>query len=272
MNWFERYGIVGMFFIVMTGMWFFCLFPGARELFNKPEQLKFIGGFCGLSFLPFGYIIMVCSQAWNYWGNTIHCRYWKDLLEKQKNVTDKIREIEKEKNLDEFDQTDEAQLEVIFTYYDRKYFSPLETNKFISSFASKRFDVIAINNGLIWAIIFSLIAAICIELVRLNITIKELITLAITIMRNAFSVSTWFVIILAILITIALRFSVRIQEKQIFEIGRRKFRDMGIGWRKKDSEMIREKAYFIWENKGKRPGKDMENWIEAEEQYLTSQK
>ncbi|KKQ66880.1 MAG: hypothetical protein US89_C0022G0003 [Candidatus Peregrinibacteria bacterium GW2011_GWF2_38_29] len=269
MNWFERYGIVGAFFIVMTGMWYFCLFPGIRELFNniKPEHLKFIGGFCGLSFLPFGYIIMICSQRWYYSKKRIHYRYWIDLPEEQRKKILKLGE-----ELGGFNQADETQLEAIFTYYDRKYFSPLETNKFISSFATKRFDVIAINNGLIWAIIFSLIAAICIELVRLNITIKELVTLAITIMRDTLSFSTWFVIILAILITIVLRLSERIQEKQIFEIGRRKLRDMEIEWTKKDSKMIREKAYFIWENKGKRPGKDMENWIEAEEQYLMSQK
>lgn len=229
MNWFERYGIVGMFFIVMTGMWFFCLFPGARELFSKinPELLKFIGGFCGLSILPFGYIIMAWSQAWYYSinkKNRIHCRYWVNLQKEQKNITDRILEIEKAKNLGEFNQNDEAQLEAILMYYDRKYFSPLETNKFISSFATKRFDVVAINCGLIWAIIFSLIAAICIEGVILNITIKW----------NAFS--TWFVIILALSIVSILYSLERILERQIFEVGRRKQRDMQVGGSEKDSD------------------------------------
>lgn len=225
MNWFERYGIVGMFFIVMTGMWYFCLFPGARELFSniEPEQLKFIGGLCGLSFLPLGYIIMICSQAWDYSinkKNRIHCRYWNDLPDEQKK---KILKLEEEKKLDGFNQTDEAQLEAILTYYDRKYFSPLENNKFISSFATKRFDVNAINDGLIWAIIFSLIAAICIEGAILDITIKW----------NAFS--TCFVIILALLIVWVLWVSKRILEGQIFEVGRRKFRDIKIDG-EKDSD------------------------------------
>jgi len=227
MNWFERYGIVGMFFIAMTGMWFFCLFPEARELFSKikPEQLKFIGGFCMLSFLPFGYIIMVFQQVWLYSINKrarLNYRLWniKPLEEQRK----KIIEIEKEKKLDEFDQTDEAQLEAIFTYYDRTKFEPLNINKFLSGFASRRFDVIAINNGLIWAIIFSLIAAICIEGVILDITIKW----------NAFS--AWFVVILALLIVYVLRLSERILEGQILEVGKRKIKDMQLEERKKDSE------------------------------------
>lgn len=227
MNWFERYGIVGMFFIVMTGMWYFCLFPGARELFSKinPELLKFIGGFCGLSFLPFGYIIMAWSQAWYYSinkENSIHCRYW-DLL-KSEEQGKKIIKIEKEKNLGEVNENDEARLEAILMYYDRKYFYPLKTNKFISSFATKRFEVIAINGGLIWAIIFSLIAAICIEGIILDITIKW----------NAFS--TWFVIILALSIVSILYSLERILERQIFEVGRRKQRDMQVGVSEKDSD------------------------------------
>lgn len=34
--------------------------------------------------------------------------------------------------------------------------------------------------------------------------------------------------------------------------------------------MIEERAYFIWENKGKQSGKDMENWLEAEENIKAS--
>jgi len=214
MNWFERYGIVGMFFIVMSGMCYFCLFPGARELFSNPEQLKLIGGFCGLSFLPFGYIIMICSQRWYYSRKRIHCRYWQDLSVEIKNF---IQNKEKENGfgeLSEKDQNNEAKMEAIFTYYNRRYVSNLEINKFISIFATKRFDVIAINNGLFCALIFSFIAAICLEGVSLDVTIKW----------NAFS--TWFVFIFALLITIVLYLTEQMHEKQIFEVGRRKSRDI----------------------------------------------
>jgi hypothetical protein len=218
MNWFERYGIVGMFFIAMTGMWFFCLFPESRELFNNsnPELAKYIVGFCGLSFLPFGYIIMVFSQVYHYKRNRIHCRYWRDLPDKIKDVIQNEEEKKGLGKLSEKDQNNEAKIEAILTYYDRKYFFPLETNKFISSFATKRFDVAAINNGLIWALIFSLIVAICIEGIILDVTIKW----------DTFS--TWFVIILALLIICVLWLSERIVEGQIFEIGRRKSRAIDI--------------------------------------------
>lgn len=211
MNWFERYGIVGMFFIVMTGMWFFCLFPEARALLNNsnPELPKYIGGFCGLSFLPFGYIIMACSQIRCYSKNGINCRLWIDLLDEQKK---KILELEKE--LGGFNQTDEAQLEAITTYYDRTNKAYQRTNKSLSVFLSKRFDVIAINNGLRCALIFSFFAAICIGLIILDVPIKW----------NTFS--TWFVIVLTLLIVRVLRLLNRILEGQIYEISRRKFRHL----------------------------------------------
>lgn len=217
MNWFERYGIVGMFFIVMTGMWFFCLFPEARGLFNNsnPELLKFIGGFCGLSFLPFGYIIMICEQVRYYKmskkNRQIHCRYWNDL---PKELKTRIQELEKEKKLDVFNETCEAQLEPILTYYDRTKIDSCDKNKFLSEFATRRWDTIAINGGLFLALIFSFFVAICIRWAILDITIKW----------NAFSI--WFVIIFALLIGIVLCSSNRILENQIFEVGRRKLRDI----------------------------------------------
>jgi len=215
MNWFERYGIVGMFFFVMTGMWFFCLFPEAHKLFSEinktnPELLKFIGGFCGLSILPFGYIIMVCSQVWYYSrGNKrdhISCKLWVDL----DSSNEQQNKILLEKIIGGFNPTDEAQVEAVFTYYDRRYFPP-KTNKLISSFISKRFDTIAINRGLILAIFLSLIAAICIAWVILNIT---------------FWLPAWFVIIFAGLIVWVLGSSKRILEGQIFEVAKRKQKDM----------------------------------------------
>lgn len=214
MNWFQRYDIVGMFFIVMTGIWFFCLFPDARELLiNGNEALpKYIVGFCGLSFLPFGYIIMIFSQLYYYLINRrrrIHCRYWADLPEEKRN---KI--LEKEKDLERFDWNNEAQVEAILTYYDRTKIDSPDINKFLSEFATKRYDVAAINCGLIWAVIFLFIAAICLEGIILDVTIKW----------NAFS--TWFVIILTLSIVSVLYSSERILERQIFEVGRRKLRDM----------------------------------------------
>jgi hypothetical protein len=37
-------------------------------------------------------------------------------------------------------------------------------------------------------------------------------------------------------------------------------------------QMIREKAYHIWERKGKLSGKDWENWLQAEKQIRAKYK
>lgn len=212
MNWFERYGIVGTFFIVMTIIWLLCLFPENQELLKNGELLKNIGWFCTISFLPFGYIIMIFSQTYYYLINSrnrIHCRYWRDLPESRRND---ILTNEKNHNVN-FDQDNEAQVEAILTYYDRMRIRRIDANKFISQFATKRYDVLSINCGLIWAVILSFIVAFCIEVIILHLTIKW----------NA--VSAWLVFIFALPSIALLYLSKRIMEEQIFEVGRRKARD-----------------------------------------------
>lgn len=218
MNWFKRYGIVGMFFIIMTGMWFFCLFPeNCAEFFNENDpkllklKLELIGGFCWFSFLPFGYIIVTFSQLWHYLVNSQarpHCRYWQDLLNRRDGIIGDIRHEENARGLGRPPERDEARMEAILSYYHRRYFTPdVEINKFLSIFASKRADVVAINNGLIWALIFSFITAICMEAIVLDVI----------------RLNTLFVIILALSIIFVLWRSARNIEEQIFEIGRRMF-------------------------------------------------
>lgn len=212
MNWFERYGIVGTFFIVMTIIWLLCLFPENQELLENGELLKNIGWFCTFSFLPFGYIIMIFSQTYYYLINSrnrIHCRYWRDLPESRRND---ILTNENNHNVD-FDQDNEAQVEAVLTYYDRMRIRRIDANKFLSQFATKRYDVLSINCGLIWAVILSFIVACCVEGIILHLTIKW----------NA--VSAWIVFIFALLSIILLYLSKRIMEEQIFEVGRRKARD-----------------------------------------------
>ncbi len=217
MNWFERYGIVGMFFIVMTAIWFLCLFPEGREFLkneNNAVLLKNIGWFCGLAFLPCGYIVMIYSQLYHYARRRIHFRYWADLQNEK--VREEILHVERERKL-RFNQESEAEIEAVLTYYDRTRIKDLKANQFLSNFATKRYDVVAINEGLIWAILLSLLAAICLEGIILGIAIKW----------AAFS--TWFVIILALLIIGILFILERILERQIFQIGRRKLRDISKG-------------------------------------------
>ena len=120
-----------------------------------------------------------------------------------------IFKAEKKMELPEFDTNSEIQVESILTYYDRMRINRLENNKFLSQFATKRFDVIAINEGLIWAIFFSLLTAICLDGITCGIKIKWV------------DFSTFFIFTLALLLIIVLFVSEQVLIRQIFEIGRR---------------------------------------------------
>lgn len=220
MNWFERYGIVGMSFIGMTVIWSLCLFPECQEFLkngNNAVLLKNIGWFFALTFLPCGYIIMIFSQLWYYLINRrrrMHSICWDDLPDNKKK---EIRRAEKGKELQAFNPQNEADIEAVLTYYDRtKMEHPPRINQFLSKFATKRFDVVAINVGLIWAILLSFLAAIFIEGIILGLSIKW------------FTFSALSVIILALLIIIVLFISKKVLERQIFGIIRRKLRDISI--------------------------------------------
>ncbi len=224
MNWFERYGIVGMFFIAMTGVWSFCLFPDfyISLVHNNGEMLvKYIAGFCGFAFLPIGYLIVILGQVLYYrtclWEK-IHCKYWEKLPD---GVKKKIEGMEGTV-LSKDDQRDEAKMEAILTYYDRFHIKNYEKNKFLSIFASKRYDVIAINRGLFLTIPISLISAFSLRLLSLNISLKKLLSFFEYIRFS-------FIIVIAgtIIIWVILRCSSGILEHQIIEIGKRKLKDIG---------------------------------------------
>lgn len=226
MNWFERYGIVGMFSIIMTGMWFFCLFPDSYTLLSQTDSnevlVKYIAGFCGLGFLPIGYLIVIFGQFLYYrislWEK-IHCKYWQELP----NGIKEFIEVEEKKNggagLSEEDKKDEAKIEAIITYYDRMGTITVENNKFLSRFATKRYDVIAINRGLLLAIPISMFCAVCMKIVILNITLMELLK-----SFGYINFSFYLAVVVSIIIWLILRNSNSILEQQIIETGKRKLK------------------------------------------------
>jgi len=230
MNWFERYGIVGMFFIFMTGMWFFGLFPDSSAvLFTKLKVSKgletFIVGFCTLAFLPIGYVIVILGQFFYYRNEKIwekiHCKFWEGLSSRTKKVIECEEKAYKEKDLCEDDKNREEKLEAILTYYARTKIENVEKNKFLSTFASKRFDVISINRGLMLTLLISFISAIFIELSIFNMTVKRLWS------SFGFRYSSfWFVFMTACIVWIILHYSNSILENQIMEVGKRNLREI----------------------------------------------
>lgn len=232
MNWFERYGIVGTFFVAMTAVWFFGLFPDSFVLLKQNSEflvlVKYIAGFLIFAFLPIGYLIVILGQ-WVYYRQRgiwmrIHCRYWDDL---HKDIKKEILDREKldmEKDLSQDEQNDEAKIEAVITYYDRTSSSlDVDTNKYLSAFGTKRYDVIAINRGFTLVIPISLICAICLKLFSLNINLMELRQLFLFVPLPAV-----FVIFIVLGIWLILSNSSSILEHQIIEIGKRKHRKIKV--------------------------------------------
>jgi len=191
MNWFERYGIVGAYFLIITFVWLVCCTSFKVErgggsadatisveaaMGNECIDLKiptkvamngnkaeinpqFIIGIFAVAFLPLGYLLTVTSQMFYYigfGGRQIH-RAIVEMLRKDLRWRNKIG---LKPNMSE------ESCEAIITAFERLRLwklnknnsrTQLEALKFLASFCTRRFDVIAINNSIILSTLLSLI-------------------------------------------------------------------------------------------------------------------
>jgi len=164
MNWFERYGIVGMYFLIALFVWYTCLFAAfeVKEtvLLIEGIPIKYIGALFGFMFLPIGYIIMVFSQ-WLYYKGLYGRQTHLKVLDKLSN------ESRKNEIIGEHSNSSEAEVEMALTYFDRIRMKFEDTKKVesLAVWIRKRFDVIAINNGVLLATLLSFASAVIIKLV-----------------------------------------------------------------------------------------------------------
>ncbi|MDD5130760.1 MAG: hypothetical protein PHS66_06935 [Candidatus Omnitrophica bacterium] len=237
MNWFERYGIVGMFFIAMICMWGFCLFSEPsfillNQIYQDKGFATLIVGFFGLLFLPIGYIIVIFEQLIYYRLNIwkkVHYHYWNELPESKQKGIIALEKIDNKNWFPKVEEKSEDELESLLAYYDRMHMANVENNKFLSIFASKRYDVIAINRSLILTICITGVFAICLKLFMFSLkifgTIIEL--KACSILWSILGSICLFLLPLVIAggIWFILHHSSGILEHQIIDVGKRKFRD-----------------------------------------------
>lgn len=153
MNWFERYGVVGGYFLLLLIMWGYAI-SDIKNLFGPNNQFSFAVSLLGLgSSLPFGYLISIFSQALYYHnlsGRQIH-----------NEISEIIRNNNKfQKKINLKDDFLEDKNETIITYWDRAGLKG-KSFKSLDNFATKRFAVISINKSLILA---TLLAPLCIVL------------------------------------------------------------------------------------------------------------
>lgn len=136
MNWFERYGIVGAYFLTVLSVFLKINQYFAQVDFGKDGAV--IIAFFSFSALPAGYILSIFSQLLYYCGfggTQIHKETVKYLPEKLKN----------ELNL--LDSDNEQKLEAKITAKIRLS-AEHQQLQYLGVFATKRWDVLAVNSAI----------------------------------------------------------------------------------------------------------------------------
>ena len=137
MNWFERYGVIGAYFLIMI-----LLLLHINQYFQLAD-LRGTGtlmvGLLGFSILPIGYLVGIFSQ-WIYYtgrgGTQIHKEVIKYLDEKCKT------------RLKLLDSDTESKLETKLTAEYRLSCESSDKLKYLGIFATKRWDVLAVNSAI----------------------------------------------------------------------------------------------------------------------------
>lgn len=210
MNWFERYGIVGAYFLIIFSFWV----NSFSSFFTfEPEKWKLLGIVFASTFLPVGYILTVCSQ-WFYYtmlgGRHIHREISTILSQSaQLNKYDR-RQLRLDQNIDE------AICEAIATSFlrlGRIRNINAEGLRLLMPFCTRRFDVISINNGIILSSILSLPTAFALIIYFPNISLTINFDLL-----SLFLLSLGSIVLILILMGLS-----RILGNQIIEINRSLF-------------------------------------------------
>jgi hypothetical protein len=178
MNWFERYGIPGTYFVVLSAAWVYSTYTCLLEQSQSFE----LGGLISVgTFLPIGYLLSILTQAiYLNWRRCIHrlsnirCIKWffekscfRWLLTKlivSRNIrnylgfhTLALANIRKDLNESKY-ANDESLLESLALL--RSTINPpldVENQVYVRNWISRRMDVIAINQSICLATILSAI-------------------------------------------------------------------------------------------------------------------
>jgi len=151
MNWFERYGIVGGYFLILCFGWLAAI----ANFTIKIDSVATILG--AASVLPFGYLIVVLSQSLYYsglGGRQLHNEIGEIIRHSNKHQ----EKIQLPENFNEIEN------EGTITFYDRMlcFKDDLEAFQYLAAFVTKRFDVISINSAIILATLLAPFFSACI--------------------------------------------------------------------------------------------------------------
>jgi hypothetical protein len=148
MNWFERYSIVGLFFVASVVVWDIALYQcGWVSRVSSFKDMALI--LAGVA-LPCGYLLSVTSQLVYYhlpWVG-VHKQIWRRCTRQKK--------------------CSELRAEAAMTVVIRGRANPKQVGRelWVQGFNSRRWDVVAINNSVILATLISLLVVVFFEWCR----------------------------------------------------------------------------------------------------------
>jgi len=195
LNWFERYGIPGLYFVGLMAGWVYAFCPQIIRWENLDTLLGLIAALIAIS-LPIGYIVSIIGQSVYLRWLGVHGAAMDQL----------VREPEGS-NRDE-PTRDEAIIEartLLLTAHGL-FLDPTNTHRYIRDWIARRMDVIAINQSLFLATLLAgIIAIIAFVICRLQPGPPSAIAVII-------------LSIISVAVILAMILSIRILRRQVIEV------------------------------------------------------
>ncbi len=180
MNWFERYGIPGAYFIGLMTAWVFAFHPNLIKQLASPDPQWL--GLAVITFLPIGYIISIASQViylnWRrcFPGSLLQgwLGFHSAAMDRLNILDSTLTQNERDKVINERNERDEVIIEARTLLLSASKHGPLnvEAHKYTRNWIARRMDVVAIDQSLIIATFvapfFAVIIAVIIYALRLG--------------------------------------------------------------------------------------------------------
>lgn len=236
MNWFERYGVVGFYFVLLMSIFFYMTFKNYHLLNYKEIIIALIT----LATLPSGYIISIISQLYFYklllftWDRkNIHMSSFEEIGKNNicyVNILKNLGYLGKVEN--------EWQSEVASNIIGLINLDENEVDKgeWLSRVINKRMDVIAINGSIICATIIAwllfVIMQLCIKYFGYLVDITLIKDTTITIISGVLGITS-------LLLVILLWFSKKLLSMQLKELITYSFTNLLLSTRSEDKSFIK---------------------------------
>src|SRR3990167_7789047 len=158
MNWFERYGIPGAYFIGLMAGWIYVFCPNLLKHHAWPDPQWLLG--LAITFLPIGYVISIFSQfVYLKWRRWFACYpRLRICLGFHGAAHDKLRVPGSKLTQDEKNEEILEARTLILTA-SRNGVLTVEAHRYIRDWIARRMDVVAIDQSIFWATIFANIIA-----------------------------------------------------------------------------------------------------------------